>query len=281
VTLQRRSVLTADNARLHLEGSGPPKILMLHGLGYASWEAQPLRKAIGPECGLWSLDNRGTGRSEHTSSPTSITELSADAAQAIESLGGPLTVLGHSMGGYTAQTLARSRPDLVNALILIATSSGGTDAEPVPQATLDAWSRASGLDPAEYARRTMPLSFSENWPQQHPKEFEHILSERSQHPTPGAVWRHQFDAAQQFLKAGIACDYATPTVIIHGSADRIVPVANGQSLARQLPNAEYHEFPGVGHLPHLEKPETVAQIIRAFMTTDRTKKGNHHARHRG
>lgn len=264
--LLTRSIQTADNVRLHLEGSGKPRILMVHGLGYASWEAQKLRASLGREFGLWSLDNRGTGRSEGTNSPVSIAELSADAALAIESLGGPLTVLGHSMGGYIAQTLAQSRPELVHGLILIGTSSGGSGAEPVPQSTLDAWTRASGLSPAEYARLTMPLSFSENWPTQHPDEFERILNERALYPTDATMWRNQFDAAQRFLTTGIACNFGSPTLIVHGSADRVVPVANGRRLACQWPDADYHEISGVGHLPHLEEPEMIADLVSTFLT---------------
>lgn len=266
VKLLTSSTRTPDGLTLHLEGTGVPRVLMIHGLGYASWEVQSLRDCMGEDSGLWSLDNRGTGLSETNESPISIPSLAADAALAVESLGGPLTIIGHSMGGYIAQTLARSRPELVRALVLMGTSSGGAGTEPVPHATTDAWAQARGLSPTEYARRTMPLSFREGWPEQHPDEFEHLLGERATYPTSAEVWQRQFEAAQQFLTVGSLCDFAAPTLIIHGSADRVVPVANGRQLALHLPHAEYHELSEAGHLLHLEQPQLVADLITTFIS---------------
>ena len=120
-----------------------------------------------------------------------------DAACAVDALGGPLVIIGHSMGGYIAQQLALAHPEAVRALVLIATSPGGPDAEPVPSSTVDVWTEASGLPPAQYARITMPLSFRAGWTDVHPAEFELLLDRRLEFPTGQDAWRDQFAACRR------------------------------------------------------------------------------------
>ena len=55
-----------------------------------------------------------------------------------------------------------------------------------------------------------------------------------------------------------------PTLVIHGKADPIIPVANGEILAGRIPNAEYLSLDGVGHLPAVEKPLETAHDIVSF-----------------
>ncbi|MBN9152095.1 MAG: alpha/beta hydrolase [Micrococcales bacterium] len=238
---------------------------MLHGLGYASWEAHSLRREFGE--GLWSLDNRGTGHSDAFERQCSIDQLAEDAAVAIDDLRERVIVIGHSMGGYIAQRLAQKHPDAVAGLVLMGTSPGGPRSEPVPTSTVEAWQEAAGGTAADYARRTMPLSFRPGWTHEHRELFEQLLAARLTHPTPQSTWRAQFDACQEFLAKGIAPgSISVPALVIHGSADRVVPVGNGRLLAAELPVARYYEVADAGHLVHLEEPVLVADLIWTFTT---------------
>lgn len=261
-------VRTYDDAVLHMEGSRTGRaVLLLHGLGYASWAAQPLRLALDEELALWSLDNRGTGRSTRGQRELSIELLADDAALAIEALGRPAIVVGYSMGGYIAQLLALSRPELVRQLILVGTSPGGTQAVPVPDDTRKVWLDAADQTPEEYARRTMPLSFRDGWPQSHPDEYEDVIQARLTYPTSSEIWREQYHACEKFLQTGArTAELSVPTLILHGGADRVLPPENGRAIARMLPTAPYRELPGAGHLLHLEQPEVVAAEVRRFVS---------------
>jgi pimeloyl-ACP methyl ester carboxylesterase len=56
-----------------------------------------------------------------------------------------------------------------------------------------------------------------------------------------------------------------PTLVVHGTADAIVPVEAGRAVAALLPNAELLELDGVGHVPTMTRPdEVVAAIERRF-----------------
>jgi pimeloyl-ACP methyl ester carboxylesterase len=55
-----------------------------------------------------------------------------------------------------------------------------------------------------------------------------------------------------------------PTLILHGEADRVVPVEDAQWLAKTLPNAKLRILSGAGHVPTLTRPVEIAEAINAF-----------------
>jgi 3-oxoadipate enol-lactonase len=261
-------VRRAGGATLHVqEAAGARPALLLHGLGYASWASGALAGRVAPELALHSLDNRGTGESPRGTGHLTIERLAEDAAAVIEALGAPAVVVGYSMGGYIAQVLAVAHPELVAGLVLVGTSPGGDVATPVPETTKQAWMDAAGSPPAEHAARTMPLSFRDGWPEAHPDEYGRLLDARLRHPTSPSVWREQFDACEEFLRSGYDRSRLTaPALVLHGTADRVVPVENGRALHALLPHSTYREVAGAGHLLHLEEPDLVAAEIRAFIS---------------
>src|SRR6185503_8270987 len=129
---------------LHVEqgGSGPPLVLIA-GLGYASWCWLELRAELSHDASITAFDNRGTGRSDKPAGPYSIEMLADDVAALMRFLKlDTAHVLGHSMGGYIAQTFALRHPERLRSLILVGTGPGGPGAEPIPEATQRAWDSA-------------------------------------------------------------------------------------------------------------------------------------------
>ena len=266
---QEHVVRTADGHRLHAEvtGVGPP-LLLIQGLGYATWGWEQHVPALAERFRTITFDNRGAGRSDKPDEPYSIELLAEDALVVLDELGSrPAHVVGFSMGGYIALTLARRWPDAVASLVLVATSCGGSEAHGVPEATARAWAEASALPPAEFARRSMPLSYAPGWADAHPDEFERFLTARLRHPTPGFAWRRQLAACEEFLTAGIDVDaVAVPALVVHGTADRVVPYPNAELLVRRLPQAEHLRLEGAGHLALLERPDEVSRAIVEFLS---------------
>ena len=250
--------------RLHVErgGTGEP-LLLITGLGYATWCWTELRERLEVRHSVICFDNRGTGRSEKPRGPYSMAMMADDAAAVLADAGiESAHVLGHSMGGYIAQTLALRHPQRVRSLVLIGTSPGGPEGEPLPAETQAAWIAAAKLSPGDNVRTTMPRSFSRGWTESHPAQFEDILRRRLEFPTPLECWLAQYQACADFFAAGAKVeDISAPSLVIHGSDDRIVPVANGRLLARRLPNCRYVELPMVGHLPYLEDPDGIDRLM--------------------
>ena len=245
-------------------GDGPP-LLLLTGLGYAIWSWQRQIPDWSKRFRCIAVENRGTGRSPKPAGPYSIEELADDAAEALD--GRRAHVAGFSMGGYLAQTLALRHPELVERLVLVCTGTGGPAYVPLPAATAAAWEANADRTPPEFARATMPLSFRPGWTDEHPDEFEQLLADRLEHPTPPECWRAQYDACTEWIaRVTPVEELAVPTLVVHGDADRIVPYENGVELARRIPGARFEPFAGAGHLLFLESPERFNPLVEEFLS---------------
>jgi 3-oxoadipate enol-lactonase len=251
--------------RLHVEehGDGAP-LLLLNGLGYANWAWQRQLPDWPQRFRLVAVENRGTGRSPQPPGPYSLEEMADDAAEMLD--GRRAHVCGYSMGGYLAQALALRHPDLVDRLVLVCTATGGPNVVRQPRETADCWAANAGRPPHEFARATMPLSFRPGWTDEHPDEFEALLRDRLEFPTPPECWRAQYDACNDWLaRVSPVEEIAAPTLVVHGDADRIVPYENGVELARRLPNVLFETFDGAGHLLFLEEPARFNRLVADFL----------------
>ncbi|HUR40449.1 MAG TPA: alpha/beta hydrolase [Verrucomicrobiae bacterium] len=247
-------------------GSAPP-LLMITGLGYATWCWQELRALLRADAALTLFDNRGSGRSDKPAGPYTIPMLADDAAAVMDQAGlESAHVLGHSMGGYIAQTLALRHPRRVRSLILVGTSPGGPETHPVPAATQEVWKLAGTMPPAQYARQSMPHSFAPGWTAKHPVEFDAILERRLAFPTPTASWLAQYQACVDYVTHGLdVTAIRVPATVIHGEQDQVVPHHNGKLLSQRLPGARFVSLPDVGHLPMLEVAPRLATLVREHL----------------
>jgi pimeloyl-ACP methyl ester carboxylesterase len=115
-------------------GKGDP-LLLIQGLGYPSgmWFLQI--PALARNFRTIVFDNRGVGRTDKPDEEYSIPLMASDAAGLLHALGiKKAHVVGVSLGGYIAQELALSQPDLVDRLVLLATSCGGPEYVELTQA---------------------------------------------------------------------------------------------------------------------------------------------------
>jgi 3-oxoadipate enol-lactonase len=262
-------VTAPDGARLFVVERGAREpVLFLPGLGYGTWSWARQVGKVSSVATVLVMNNRGAGRSDKPAGPYSIGQLAEDAhAVLAERSALPAHIVGSSMGGYVALTLALRHPEAVRSLTLIATTSGGPGSRGVPDRTLAAWAKAAYLDPARFARATMPLSFAPGWVEEHPAEFEELLASRLSAPTPDAAWRAQFAACAAFLRDGLPAGVLPQrSTVIHGTADRVVPYSNAAHLAERLNGAPVVTLEDAGHLCWIERSDIVNEIITQMVT---------------
>jgi 3-oxoadipate enol-lactonase len=249
---------------LHVEEHGAGDTLLLHqGLGQGSWAWRYQVPAFAERFRTIVFDTRGTGRSPVPSEPYGIEDLAADAAEILD--GRAAHVIGFSMGGYVALTLALARPELVRSLVLAGTGAGGPARVPRPVHVREAFEAALGLSPEEQRRATLPYTFSPGWTEANPERFEEILAAALEQPTSNETIEAHVAACYRFYDQALEVERIdVPALVVHGAEDVIVPTGNGRVLARRLPNTRYVELEGRGHNLMLEDPQTFNALVLDF-----------------
>jgi 3-oxoadipate enol-lactonase len=236
-------------------------LLLIAGLGQGGWVWRDVAPLLGPDA--IAFDNRGTGQRVREEPALSIAELAEDALAQVDE---PAEIIGLSMGGYVALTIALSQPDSVRSLVLAGTGAGGPDRVRRPAPVAAAFTAALRLPYEEFARRTMPYTFSPGWTEANAERFEEILATRLERPTPYATVEAHARACYAFYDEGCEVERVEArALVLHGSEDAIVPVENGRRLARRLPHAVYVELEGSGHNLPLEDPELFAGHVLGFL----------------
>jgi len=254
--------------RLAYDRDGPPDadtVVFVAGLGYGRWMWRWQREALGAyEAVLW--DNRGTGDSATPEGPYTVDQMAADLGAVMDDAGiGSAHVVGASMGGMIAQRFALA-DDRVASLTLLCTTPGGPKAVPTPEATrARIYDVPDGLDERETRRHKMRPAMSNEFWTENDDLVEQIIDWRIESDASEQAIAWQAAAVAEFDVADRLGEIRVPTLVVHGTDDRVVPVENGRLLADGLSNAEYHELDGAPHLCFIERADTVNDLLRGFL----------------
>ena len=220
------------------------------------------------------LNNRGIGGSTDNGQPFDIAKLADDAAHVIETLGFERTsVLGWSMGGFIAQTLAVEHPDRVDKLILLSTDSGGTDADLASPAVWSQLIDTSGT-PHEQARRLLSLLFPSGVAESFYRDFGDIVAAARAQLSPDLL-RRQAAAMDAWHRNGVANrlrEIRVPVLIATGTEDIVIPPSNALKLVNAIPDAWLAQFPRSGHAFMAQYPQAVADLINSFLAFDESQR---------
>jgi pimeloyl-ACP methyl ester carboxylesterase len=170
-------------------------------------------------------------------------------------------VLGASMGGMIAQHLALDHRHRVRSLMLACTTAGGARSAPN-------WRMLSAalLRPLLGPGRTFPLVapalYSPKTLHAERDRLEQDLRRRARDRVGGlTAWMQMAAIAGHDTRARLCELEGLPTLVIHGSDDRLVPVEAGRYLARQIPGARFLELRDAGHQLATDAEAEVAAAI--------------------
>jgi pimeloyl-ACP methyl ester carboxylesterase len=203
------------------------------------------------------LDARLQGRS--IAAPYTLDDMADDAANLLEALGiKKAHVCGSSMGGMIAQILALRHPRRLLSLTSIYSTTGNPDLPQPQPAAMEAL-----LTPQPAERRAY-IDFNVTTMQAiagtgfaFDEQFIRRISARAYDRAfyPPGVGRQMMAVMAQQDRTAALGSVTVPTLVIHGTADPLVPAGHGQATADAIPGAQLLLVEGLGHdLPHTKGP---------------------------
>ncbi len=258
--------------RLHhvRRGSGPP-LLLIQGMSgnHLHW-GEPFLSRLEPDFDVVAYDHRGVGLSPRAEPGFSIADLADDAAALLDELEiESAHVLGISMGGMVAQELALRHPGRLRTLALGCTYAGGAEGRLTDPAVWQ--SLADGMASGD-RERAVRAGWEVNVSAAFAADEDAYAAYRETaltHPTAVAVILMQSRAVVGHDTSARLAEIVAPTLVVHGSEDRMLDVSNGRAIARAIPGARLEVLDGVGHMFWIEAPERSAALVREHALAQR------------
>lgn len=213
------------------------------------------------ECSILMYDNRGHGLSDIGETPYKLDDHVNDLAGLMDHLSlSNAVICGLSVGGLIAQGLNYLRPDLVRGLVLCDTAAKiGND---------EMWNerietvREKGL--AGLVDGNMERWFTPDFHESQPAALAGMRNMFLRTPLDGFV--ATMIALRDADLRMAAVDIQVPTICIVGDQDGSTPPDLVLQTAKLIPDARYEVIKEAGHIPCVEQPEMLVEIIKAFFT---------------
>ncbi len=246
-------------------GRGTPLVLLTSG-AHDRHDFDGLRDRLPDDVRSIALDWPAHGESLAGTQPATAMGF-ADVAEEVVAATAPdgAVVLGNSVGGFAAARLAIRRPELVHGLVLV--DSGGF----LPP-SLQVRAFCSLMGRPRFLRAIYPR-FANHYMRpggdaDRRARDTGIATTRSD-PGLAAVsglWR-SFSSPEHDLRAE-ASSIATPTLVVWGKRDPVIPLKIGRWIADTVPGARLEQI-DAGHAPHVSDPDGFASILMPFLTSVR------------
>jgi 3-oxoadipate enol-lactonase len=233
-------------------GSGPAVLLI--GGWSASWEVwEPTVSELSRSARCIAPDTRGTGWSGEAEGPLTLGDLVGDVFRVLDALDvARCVVAGVSLGGLVALHAVARHPARFDGVCLVST--------PVQ---LDARTASAVVEGARADYPSTVRTFVRTCLPE--PEAQHLLpwAEELFLTTRPATAVELLQAATSTPLPDVS-GLGVPAVVVHGSADIVVPVSAAYELADRLPGAQTVVLEGAGHLPPVTRPREVADAVRSL-----------------
>lgn len=249
------------------EGPGIP-VLLVHGLFGQARNLGGIARRLAQGRRVISVDMRNHGDSFHDEDH-SYPVLAADLAQVIEAEGGPMDIVGHSMGGKAAMMLALTRPDLVERLAVLDIAPVGYGHSQTGYIDMMEALDLTGLDRrSEADKRLAEILHAPSLR----AFFLQSLDLKAQPPRWTLNLKVLRDEMEQLVgwpaDAVAEQQFTGPALFLAGADSDYVDTQGEAEIARLFPNARIQRITGAGHWLHADRPEETAEAVAAFLSRD-------------
>lgn len=242
-------------------GASGPWLTLVNGHTRSSRDFRLLAKTfVEKSYRVLTLDNRGSGQTTE-SGPFTLNEMMQDVVRLWDEL--KITqshLVGISMGGMISQRLAATYPLRVAKLVLVSTAA---HAGHLASLSFESW----GQDPESVLSR-LKRYVSDGYYERNKLLMQAMAKQilaAIQHDNFEARAAAQHEAIAELDNRPLLGRIQAPTLIIHGTDDRVIPSTAAEELANAIPNAELQLLAGRGHLLLAEDSKGLGQTIVEFI----------------
>ncbi|MCC5985508.1 MAG: alpha/beta fold hydrolase [Rhodobacteraceae bacterium] len=250
----------------HGDATDGTPLLLVHGLFGSARNWGAIARRLADTRRVWTVDMRNHGASPRAERH-GYEDMAADLADVIAAQGGPVDVMGHSMGGKAAMVLALTQPALVRRLVVadIAPVAYGHSQAPLIQAMRGLDLR--GLDTRAEADRRLANTVADRGV----RAF--LLQSLDLRANPPR-WRLNLDVLEAEMDRIIGWPgidgrfdgrFDGHALFLSGGASDYVRAEHRPLIRTLFPQARFARIPGAGHWLHAEKPREFAETLRAFL----------------
>ncbi len=252
-----RATVNGFELAFERRGSGTPLVL-IHGypLDHTIWD--PVVPLLEKHFDLILPDLRGFGQSGTTPTPYLLADMAADITALLDFLKiKKAAIVGHSMGGYAALAFARAYPGRLLGLGLVASQALADPPEKKVGRNQEAEHiLAHGV---REVAEGMSLKLTDD-PVLQARLKELMLRQRPE-GMAGALRA----MADRLDSTGILSGFDFPVVLVHGLADKLIPVERARSIRATLKQGTLVEIEGAGHMPMMEAPQVTADALKTLL----------------
>ena len=285
--------IQANGIQIQIDVQGPPDgepVLLIMGLGMqlVAWPPALVQALVDAGYRVIRFDNRDIGLSQHFDqlgkpnllwqglklklgitprAPYSLADMALDAIGVLDALHiDKAHVVGVSMGGMIAQRVAIAAPERVLSLTSIMSSSGARGlpqaSAPVMRAMLGRPASNAPEDVVDYSVNLFKVIGSPGFPMTDAQMRERVLAGVQRNFHPVGTLRQMLAIVADVTRAAELARVKSPTLVLHGKADPLVPYACGEDTARRIRGAKLIGVEGMGHdLP----PGVVERLLEPLL----------------
>ncbi|MFE7629278.1 alpha/beta fold hydrolase [Kocuria sp. NPDC057446] len=272
---------------VRIRRSGPaqaPPVVLLHGIGRSLEDWSAVHELLAEDHRVLSMDLPGFGLTPAGTERPGLGAFARAVVGVLDALGEerPVHLMGNSLGGAVAMTVAAEHPGRVAGLLLADSAGFGREAN--VSALPMVWAALSRLPVV--GPRFRPLARAAAVRSQQSCFFDPSLA------TPERLRHAARVGAQPDFRATFLGTYRSiglpvigvlpgwrrallakvraagpPVLVVWGDADAVLPAHHAEAAAAALPEARLHVFPDTGHMPQIERTQELVELAREFVAS--------------